>query len=235
MFDAVHASPGHTQFSNRLAHHGGHERRAEGDALLSCLKRMLDEVDYGMLLVDHDAQVLHLNHAARLELDREHPLQMLGQTLRAHRAQDVAPLYDALAAAQRGLRQLLPLGDPAQGVNVSVLPLPAATGRRGEDGGNATLIVLGKRQVCQQLSVQGYARSVGLTPAETRVLELLCAGVRPTQLALKHGIALSTVRTQISSIRTKTGACSIGALLHKLAALPPLRCALRGESAPLAC
>ena len=33
------------------------------------LTRMLDEIDYGMLLVDADAQVRYSNHAARLELD----------------------------------------------------------------------------------------------------------------------------------------------------------------------
>ena len=205
----------------------GPERRAAAGALSSCLTRMLDEIDYGMLLVGADAQVLYLNHAARLELDGQHPLQRLGGTLRAQRPQDVAPLYDALAAAQRGLRRLVTLGSGDHRVSVSVVPLPAGAGQRSADEGPATLLVLGKRQVCEQLSVQGYARSVHLTPAETRVLELLCAGVRPTQVALQQKVAVSTVRTQIGSIRAKTGAASIAELVRQVAVLPPLVGALR--------
>ncbi|MBX3637005.1 MAG: PAS domain-containing protein [Rubrivivax sp.] len=211
--------------------YAGHERRATGSDLAHWLRRMLDEIDYGMLMVTGDGQVSYFNHAARLELDGAHPLQMLGRTLRAHRPQDVAPLYDALAAAQRGLRRLLTLGDGEQRVSVSVVPLPQAGGEQGAGGADQrqplVLLVLGKRQVCEQLSVQGFARSVALTPAETRVLELLCAGVRPGDIAQRQGVAISTVRTQIGSIRAKTGAASIRELVRQVAVLPPLVGALR--------
>jgi DNA-binding CsgD family transcriptional regulator len=189
---------------------------------------MLDEIDYGMLLVTGDSQVLYLNHTARLELDSEHPLQLVGQSLRAQRPQDVAPLYDALASAQRGLRRLLTLGEGASRTSVSVVPLPPGQGQRMDDHAPATLLVLGKREVCASLSVQGYARSMNLTPAETRVLERLCAGVRPNTIALEQAVAVSTIRTQIGSIRAKTGAGSISELVRQVAVLPPVVGALRG-------
>jgi DNA-binding CsgD family transcriptional regulator len=201
----------------------GPERRAATREAGAWLTRMLDEIDYGMLLVSPDAQVTYLNHAAKVELDGNHPLQLLDRTLRAHRPQDVAPLYEALAAAQRGLRKLVTLGEGEHRVSVSVVPLPEASG----DGGVVTLLVLGKRQVCEQLSVQGFARSVSLTPAETRVLEMLCSGVRPTEIATRAGVRVSTVRTQIGSIRAKTGATSIRDLVRQVAVLPPLVGALR--------
>jgi DNA-binding CsgD family transcriptional regulator len=191
------------------------------------LTRMLDEIDYGMLLISAEAQVLYVNHAARHELDGEHPLQLLGHTLRAHHPQDVAPLYDALAAAQRGLRRLLTLGEGEHRVSVSVVPLPAADGAADSGQPQTTLLVLGKRQMCALLSVQGFARSMMLTPTETRVLELLCSGVRPTEIATRQGVAVSTVRTQIGSIRSKTGAGSIRELVRQVALLPPLVGALR--------
>ena len=217
-----------TAMTARPAHHAGAERRQRSRDAGPWMMRMLDEIDYGMLLVTPDAQVSYLNHAARLELDGQHPLQLMGSTLRAHRALDVAPLYDALAAAQRGLRRLVTLGEGTQRVCVSVVPLPTAGG--GVDA-RVTLLVLGKRQVCEQLSVQGYARSVGLTPAETRVLEQLCAGARPGQVATSAGVAVSTIRTQIGSIRAKTGAGSIRELVRQVAVLPPLVGALRGNGA----
>jgi DNA-binding CsgD family transcriptional regulator len=192
---------------------------------------MLDEIDYGMLLVNASAQVLYANHAARHELDSDHPLQLLGQSLRTHRPQDVAPLYDALAAAQRGLRKLLTLGEGERRVSVSVVPLPQAAG--DATGGHTTMLVLGKRQMCAQLTVQSFARSLSLTPTETRVLELLCNGVDPTEIANRQGVAVSTVRTQIGSIRGKTGASSIRDLVCQVALLPPLVGALRSGGVSL--
>ncbi|MBX3637113.1 MAG: PAS domain-containing protein, partial [Rubrivivax sp.] len=131
MFEITQPPPAAVTLA-RPPSYAGHERRATGSDLAHWLRRMLDEIDYGMLMVTGDGQVSYFNHAARLELDGSHPLQMLGRTLRAHRPQDVAPLYDALAAAQRGLRRLLTLGDGDQRVSVSVVPLPQAGG--GEHG-----------------------------------------------------------------------------------------------------
>jgi len=220
--------------SARTRHYGGPERRAPESRLSNWLTRMLDEIDYGMLLVSSDGQVLYLNHAARLELDSSHPLQLLGRALKAHRAQDVAPLHDALQAAQRGLRKLVTVGEGVQRISMSVVPLTAdanATRNANDPLGAATLLVLGKRRVCQQLTVQGFARSVNLTPAETRVLEQLCVGTDPTQIALELGVAVCTVRTQIGAIRSKTGASSIRDLVRQVAVLPPLVGALRGSLA----
>ena len=208
----------------------GPERRTSGRDPAAWLTCMLDEIDYGMLLVTADAQVTYLNHAARLELDGHHPLQLSEQRLGAHSSPDVAPLYAALAGAQRGLRKLLTLGEGTQRVSISVVPLPATAAQAGgpqHGEGTLTLLVLGKRQVCEQLSVQGYARSHHLTPAETRVLEGLCSGVRPSEIAARAGVAVSTVRTQIGSIRIKTGAGSIRELVRQVAVLPPLVGALR--------
>jgi DNA-binding CsgD family transcriptional regulator len=232
MFENLAASATETHSPRGSRSYSGPDRRAAAaasSALGHCLTCMLDEIDYGMLLVTADAQVVYLNHAARLELDGEHPLQMLGSSLRAHRPQDVAPLYDALASAQRGLRKLVTLGEGVQRVSVSVVPLPAEDNHCQEGLRPTTLLVLGKRQVCEQLSVQGFARSMHLTPAETRVLEHLCSGVRPTRIAQQQNVAVSTVRTQIGSIRSKTGAASISDLVRQVAVLPPLVGVLRAR------
>ena len=121
---------------------------------------------------------------------------------------------------------MLTLDDGEHRVTVSVVPLPGhETERR-----SAVLLLLGKRQVCEQLSVQAFARSHGLTPAETRVLGGLCRGERPDDLAELLGVQISTIRTQIGSIRQKTGTDSIRALVRKVSVLPPLMGALRTSS-----
>jgi len=190
---------------------------------------MLDEIDYGVLLLGHDAQWLHMNHAARCELDAQHPLQLLGRQLRTRDAADAAPLQDALQGAlQRGLRRLLMLGQDGHRVAVSVVPLRSG----GAGGPAATQLSIGKRQMCGGLGVQWFARSHGLTLAETRVLEALSQGLQPSEIATRHGVGISTIRSQIGSIRSKTHSDSIGALVRQVAVLPPLVGALRGMAEP---
>jgi len=197
---------------------------AEPPPLARFYELMLDEIDYGVLLLGSDAQVLHLNHAARCELDAQHPLQLLGRQLRARDAADMARLQDALQAALRGLRRLLLLGQDGHRVAVSVVPLRAD----GPGGQTATQLSLGKRQMCGGLGVQWFARSHGLTLAETRVLEALSEGLHPNDIAVRYGVGISTIRSQIGSIRLKTRSDSIGALVRQVAVLPPLVGALRG-------
>ena len=109
---------------------------------------MLDEIDYGVLLLDSGAQVLHINHAARSELDARHPLQLLGRQLRARDNTDMTRLHDALqAATQRGLRRLLMLGQDAHRVAVSVVPL-----RTGGPGGQTATQRSEERRVGKECS-----------------------------------------------------------------------------------
>ncbi len=189
------------------------------------LALMLDEIDYGMLLLADESNVLHANHVAKSELDESHPLQLLGRQLRVRHVTDLNPLRSAIAdAAQRGLRRMVALGEGEQRITLAVVPL-RGSGVGGEDP--LTLLVFGKRRMCSALTSHWFARDHGLTPAETRILSALCEGRAPGSIAASLGVALSTVRSQIGSIRTKTGAESIRGLVRQVAVLPPLVSALR--------
>jgi DNA-binding CsgD family transcriptional regulator len=184
---------------------------------------LLDAIDYGLLLLGADGTLLHANRQAEAELDGLHPLQRRGRQLCARRAADQSCLQAALAGALRGLRRLVTLGEPGCRASVSVVPLdPGAPAEAPK-----ILLLLGKRHLCEPLSVQWFARAHGLTPAETRVLEALCAGGDAREIADRHGVGIATVRTQIGAIRAKTGAESIRDLVHMVAALPPMMSALR--------
>jgi DNA-binding CsgD family transcriptional regulator len=197
----------------------GPERRNASLAGWRWLSAALDEIDYGIVLIGADGRVQHANQVALAELDAQHPLLLSFGELRARRGADAQALLGALHDAQRrGLRRLLTLGEGAQQVSASVVPLAAPGG---------TLVILGKRQVSAELAVQGFARLHGLTGGEARVLAALCGGLRPAEVASAHGVALSTVRSQIGSIRLKTGAASIRDLLAQVARLPPLMGRLR--------
>lgn len=196
---------------------------ATATAVARCLALAMDEIDYGLMLLDDEGRLVHANHAARSELDGSDPLQLSGRELRTRHAADGAQLQDALAGARRGLRRLVTLGAGQRRLSVAVIPLSADAA----DGERVTLVVLGKQQLCGHLSVQCYARSSGLTPAESRVLEALCDGLDPREVAQRHGVGLATVRTQIGNIRAKTGAASIRDLVRLVSALPPMVSTLR--------
>jgi DNA-binding CsgD family transcriptional regulator len=222
MFDLPQAHNAAANPPAANAAYQGPERRHTHALHWRWLALMLDEVDHGMLLLLDGHHVVHANHVARAELDSAHPLQLLGRELRARDSADVAPLHEAISAAVlRGLRRLIALGRGAQRISIAVVPLAA-----GQEHA-ATLLVFGKRRVCGELSAQGYARCHGLTQAEAVVLQRLCDGQEPQEIAAGLGVAISTVRTQISAIRAKTDTASIRELVQRVAMLPPLVSALR--------
>jgi DNA-binding CsgD family transcriptional regulator len=195
------------------------------DACAAMLERMLDIVDYGMLLLLPNGQVIYANATARFDLE-EHPLlQLQGQVLQVSQSRDATALREALVGAvQRGCQKLLALGgEGGPTLNVAVVPVLEATAGRAA----GAMLVLGKRKVYDEMSIESFARHHRLTAAEQRVLKLLCAGRRPTEIAQILQVCLSTVRTQVASILEKTGLSGVGALIREVSRLPPLRSLLR--------
>jgi len=200
------------------------ERRQAASLSSHWMSLVLEEFDYGVLLVNAAGRIIHCNLAARRCLEEGHPLQMVGQQLRASEAEDVSRLTEALHAAETGGRRcLLRLGQGAGRTNVVVVPLNRDVSQA------AVLLILERKQLCGELAAQWFALRYGLTRTETEVLKALSSGARPNDVAEQQGVAISTVRTQIQSIRAKSGADSIGELMRQLAVLPPLMSALRME------
>lgn len=207
------------------AHYTGPERRATATPPLTrWLTLMLDEMDHGMLLVTQSGQLHHANEPARRELSHGGRLEVADQQLRAVQRQESQVLAQALLDAGRGRRCLLWLGTQRPGLSVAVIPLPQQEELEGEA---LVLLVLGRRQPGEALTIDFYARAQGLTDAEARVLRALCSGLGPKQVAHQFDVAVSTVRTQISSIRHKTQTASIRDLMSRVAALPPITTAMK--------
>ena len=93
------------------------------------------------------------------------------------------------------------------------------------------LVLFNRAQMCETLSVELFARAHGLTHAESAVLTGLCRGAAPARIARDVGVAVSTVRTQVASLRQKTGAASIADLVRQVAVLPPIVPTLVGRMA----
>lgn len=196
---------------------------ARGASTIGALvSRVLDEIDYGIMLVEaSDGHLVVANRAARRECADGRTLRTAGERLDASRHIDAAPLALALADASRGRRTLLTLGSDDARLTLALIPMSLALGRPG------ALVIIGRRQLCQTLSVEMFARRQRLTAAEANVLQALCGGLRPAEIAARFGVKLATVRTQVAAIRSKTEAASIRELVRRVASLPPIVPALR--------
>lgn len=193
----------------------------------SFLLRLLDEIDYGLVLVSAQGRVQHANHLARHELASGRLLEgAIGDLIGACNAAMGQQLMAAIQGALQGRRRLLYLTHGEHVLPVAVIPLSHAL----EDTGHSVLLVMARQRVGDNLALQMYAREHSLTPTEESVLRALCDGRDVDEIALEHGVAESTVRTQVRSLRDKTGANGIRQLVQRVLALPPVVPALRGSS-----
>jgi DNA-binding CsgD family transcriptional regulator len=188
------------------------------------LGALMDEVDLGLLVVARSGGLLFINGCAEQMMSSgDHPWASTEGghwQLTALGAELLRAVETTLA---RRTRKMLRLSPAAGGQVVAVLPFDALP--------DAALVNLGRPQICEPLSIQCFAISHGLTSSETQVLVHLCNGLRPTEIASRQGVLMSTVRTQISALRCKAGCGSIDALIRRVAMLPPMRSAL-GRSLP---
>ena len=180
--------------------------------------RVLEEIDYGMIVVKPDGALLHANHLARHELALARVLRIeLGHIVGCSSIQTLEVMRGVTLAA-RGRRQMLNLGTGADNRPVAFVPL-----FEPYDGEPATvLLMLGRDIGTQNLAVGFFSRTHGLTPAEECVLRSLCDGLDVHDIAAAKGVAECTVRSQLRTLREKTNTNSIRLLVQRVAALPPV-------------
>jgi len=196
------------------ASYAGRERRSKTQWAMAAF----DEIDFGILLLSGDFELIYANRAARSDLAAQHPLSVVDQRVCARDPRDANRLQSALQdAAVRGLRRLLLLSPETALATVAVVPLPGPSAQ----GPASVMLMLGRRKFADPLAVEVFARGQGLTLAETRVLLGLCNGKAPQQIAGESNVEISTVRSQIVSIRQKTKARNLRNLIAQIAALPP--------------
>ena len=208
---------------------------------LDLLRLTLNQVDYGLVVLNMDTSQVQFANApgwAALDVsagDQGHHRNRAGLCLVHGRLAAVRPghaeaLRAALARTRSGLRGLLRLEGGPPTSSVAILPLPQASGTDPSPGPGRTappsvsyaLLVFPKRQLCDDSTMALFARGCGLTNAEGQVLAQVCRGLRPAQIADHQGVQVSTVRTQLRSIRMKTCSDTIRELVEKVSVLPPM-------------
>jgi len=208
----------------------GPDRRRDRDGPNDWRFQLLNEIDYGIFVLSAQRKLLYANHAAQDHLKRQCVLRVEQGELLLANLRDTQALGLAIrAASSQGLRRMVLAGAAPQRLALAVVPGPRGLGSAAP-AGNRVLVMLPRRRLCQPLSTYGFARDHGLSSAESQVLHLLCDGLQPTEIAELHGVAITTVRTQIASIRIKTDAPTVGELIQRIARLPPICSALQADA-----
>jgi DNA-binding CsgD family transcriptional regulator len=174
------------------------------------------------MICDDKGGLRYVNRAAKAELDNGRLLAHCGETVRCFG--NAAAAFDLALrqAALKGRRQLVTLTAGSDLLLVSVVPLSMSACELP-----LVVITLGRRRACSELGLELFANAYRLTLAERRVLHQLVQERSPKDIASAHSVAISTVRTQIASLRTKLGVASVDALLLRTAQIPPVASALR--------
>jgi DNA-binding CsgD family transcriptional regulator len=214
-----------------LAYRGPERRNGPGAGLAKLLASVLDEVDYGLVLMAADGQVIHANHAARVELSGSKSLELAGKRLLGRSVADQRALDEALAGARDGGKRRMLAFAPrdaltdSKSCDLSITPLPAALS--SNHTGHAVLIALPRSRIAETLSVDAYARELGLSRREQQVLAGLCEGKRVKEIAADLEIGDETVRSHVKRLKAKTGCAGIVDIVNQVSRLPPMVGALR--------
>lgn len=184
---------------------------------------LLHGLSWGILALDGDLLPVFVNRAAEGLLAKTDGLRVDRQGLHAAHPWDAHRLREALARALRGsggeLRVRRPSGEPDWIVSV-------APTRELLDHLRAAVRIFvhlldpAARPSCAPERLRAL---FDLSPAEARVATALLSGLHASEIATRHGVAISTVRTQVEQLLSKTGTerqLELRALLERIALLP---------------
>lgn len=184
--------------------------------------QIADVLMWPLLVLRADGTLLHANRGAHRLLSTRRLL-----TLRPDRRLGLLPEHwqaefdAALANAAQGLTVVLnwPASASTRGNVGNLSPL---IDRRNQPPGGADLLLALSATEQPNAQVQACARVHRLSPAETRVLQRLALGDSGGEAALALGVSAATVRSQVISLRRKSGQASVVQVLRTLARMPPV-------------
>lgn len=180
----------------------------------------LERLGYGLILLDDTGKHLHHTPLAEHLLQQGHGLTLRAGCLRTPHPDEQNALENLIQQALLGLggglqlRGQSALDIPAGSTSLRLSALPVKPGQTLPHGlpsspfqrpGALLLIQAPQEKHSPAADLHAFAARHHLTPAELRVLQSLLNDHAPKQIASEQGVSIKTVRTQLSSLFTKTG------------------------------
>jgi DNA-binding CsgD family transcriptional regulator len=191
------------------------------------LTETLNSLRCGVILVDDHARIMQVNNAAQKLLKRSEGLRVSNGALQAIETSAAAELKLALQRSAQDESDLGPTGTAIRltplgraPLFATVLPLKGSATRTRLSPAAAAAVFVGESPDGRDLAYF-MQLAFDLTRAETRVLVELLAGKTLTEAATNLDIALTTVRTHLDHIFSKTGVSRQAELVRLAMQLAP--------------
>jgi DNA-binding CsgD family transcriptional regulator len=188
------------------------------------LEQLLNQVGFGILILDKHFKLYFCNSAARQSLIHAGLEGLISDGTNSICRSKSAPntcmeqFWAFVHQAEHGQRKFAFLGHGEQQITAALSSI--AIGDNHTETG--LLITIERKNVCEGSSLWAYGRILGLTAGELKVLDYLAQGQDPKVVAKSLKISVSTVRTHIRSIFGKTASTNMRDLMMKIAKLPPV-------------
>lgn len=167
-------------------------------ALGQCLLRHLDTP---LLVTDAEGTLFEANAAAAQRTERCDGLWIdAAGRLAVRQGGRWVPIvrWAAEVGAGRSVTLALEGGDVPQQLTLTAM-------RPGEGGYGASFWMLARIESARLTLAETMQRRFRFTPAQARLAEMLCQGMRPAHAAQALGVKISTVRTHVGELYEKTG------------------------------
>ncbi|HYD76087.1 LuxR C-terminal-related transcriptional regulator [Ramlibacter sp.] len=178
---------------------GAQQRLAQA----SLLVQTLDEVDQGVVLLESDGRLVHMNACAGALLASQRSLRIVRRRLEFVSAEH-ADQFRALARTDVQLARTRTLhlrleGDTGQVLHAALLRLPDG------DAGSRRLALFIRPQRRGAAPELALRHLYGLSPAEASLASSLADGLSVAELAETRGVSLHTIRAQLKAVLHKLG------------------------------
>jgi DNA-binding CsgD family transcriptional regulator len=188
------------------------ERLVQLDMQRRSMLEATDALGIGVIVVEQNARVISINHAAEALLRRNSSLQIqYGRLGAAQPSEDDRLRQVILNAATASIGRSAQAGGMVRiqrrgqkPICLSIYPFP---GPRQSTGITvpAALIFVADPEAAQPPARHALGTIYGLTPAEARLFEALLTGQRLQDFADRQRINIQTVKTHLAHIFHKTG------------------------------
>jgi len=190
---------------------------------LNVLTALAERTATGMMVLDESGQVSFANSLARHTIGAPGELSIVDEHLVPRSPRVARLLTEALSLAVRSKPRAtrIPLTTSGSGeTDIFVTPLPTARGFVRDTRRLALLVVGHRDHVGAMPSPDDMRHLFDLTPAESKVALMLCAGLVPKEIARDLHVSVATVRSHLASLLAKTGTSRQAQVVRLLTSLP---------------
>jgi DNA-binding CsgD family transcriptional regulator len=180
---------------------------------LELLSTIFEHLAEGIAVVSAEGRLIFANAEAKRTIAILYSKCKLGGDFCADDAESKTLKKALTQAAFKKKRSLLEIKVSNEPIQVLLSPLLMTN--RG-----LVLVTFGTPITMALASLKAFADLYRLTSAELNVLEKFARGVKPARIAALQCVALSTINTQLASIRAKTQTSSALELMAKLIKIP---------------